>query len=100
MSVFRFFENLFDPRAYNQKHHFLDIVFLVVSAVISGANSWTEIKLFGELHLDWLRKYRPFECGIPVDDTIARVIKRIGHKHLMRFFLILSMRYAHNKDVK
>ncbi|EQA12974.1 transposase IS4 family protein [Glaesserella parasuis 174] len=45
--------------------------------MISGANSWTEIKLFGELHLDWLRKYRPFECGIPVDDTIARVIKRI-----------------------
>ncbi|EQA14455.1 hypothetical protein HPS174_0512 [Glaesserella parasuis 174] len=36
MSVFRFFENLSDPRAYNQKHHFLDIVFLVVSAVISG----------------------------------------------------------------
>ncbi|EQA05514.1 putative transposase, partial [Glaesserella parasuis 12939] len=34
MSVFRFFENLSDPRAYNQKHHFLDIVFLVVSAVI------------------------------------------------------------------
>ncbi|MDO9956852.1 transposase family protein, partial [Glaesserella parasuis] len=62
MSVFRFFENLSDLRAYNQKHHFLDIVFLVVSAVISGANSWTEIKLFGELHLDWLRKYRPFEC--------------------------------------
>ncbi|MDP0307942.1 hypothetical protein Q7Z74_11790 [Glaesserella parasuis] len=28
------------------------MVFLVVSAVISGANSWTEIKLFGELHLD------------------------------------------------
>ncbi|MFK5161718.1 transposase family protein, partial [Glaesserella parasuis] len=67
MSVFRFFENLSDLRAYNQKHHFLDIVFLVVSAVMSGANSWTEIKLFGELHLDWLRKYRPFECGIPVD---------------------------------
>ncbi|MCT8536939.1 transposase family protein, partial [Glaesserella parasuis] len=55
MSVFRFFENLSDLRAYNQKHHFLDIVFLVVSAVMSGANSWTEIKLFGELHLDWLR---------------------------------------------
>ncbi|MDD2166976.1 hypothetical protein Q7458_13055 [Glaesserella parasuis] len=28
------------------------MVFLVVNAVMSGANSWTEIKLFGELHLD------------------------------------------------
>lgn len=87
MSVFRFFENLSDPRAYNQKHNFLDIVFLVVSAVISGANSWTEIKLFGELHLDWLRKYRPFERGIPVDDTIARVIKRIEPQAFNEVFL-------------
>ncbi|MCT8747097.1 ISAs1 family transposase, partial [Glaesserella parasuis] len=87
MSVFCFFENLSDPRAYNQKHHFLDIVFLVVSAVISGANSWTEIKLFGELHLDWLRKYRPFECGIPVDDTIAHVIKHIEPQAFNEVFL-------------
>ncbi|MDP0228812.1 transposase family protein, partial [Glaesserella parasuis] len=56
MSVFRFFENLSDLRAYNQKHHFLDSVFLVVSAVISGANSWTEIKLVCELHVECLRK--------------------------------------------
>ncbi|MDP0174326.1 ISAs1 family transposase, partial [Glaesserella parasuis] len=53
----------------------------------SGANSWTEIKLFGELHLDWLRKYRPFECGIPVDDTIARVIKRIEPQAFNEVFL-------------
>ena len=54
--------------------------------MLSGANSWTEIKLFGEYHLDWLRKYRSFEHGIPVDDTIVRIIKRIEPK------LILSAR--------
>ena len=59
----------------------------MVTAVISGANSWTEIKLFGDLHLDWLRKYRPFERGIPVDDTIARIIKRIDPKAFNDIFI-------------
>ncbi|WP_234886406.1 transposase family protein, partial [Glaesserella parasuis] len=36
---------------------------------------------------DWLRKYRPFECGIPVDDTIARVIKRIEPQAFNEVFL-------------
>ncbi|MCK5819551.1 MAG: transposase family protein [Psychromonas sp.] len=38
----------------------MDILFLIISAVISGANTWAEIKDFGLDKLVWLRKYLPF----------------------------------------
>ncbi|MGR3807492.1 transposase family protein [Pasteurella testudinis] len=51
------------------------------------------MKRFGEYHLNWLRQYLLFKRGIPVDDTIARVIRRLSPS-LMIFLLILSMKYA------
>lgn len=87
MNVFKHFEHLEDPRRYNQVHHFTDIIFLVVCAVISGAEGWSDIKLFGETHIDWLKKYRPFKHGIPVDDTIARIVKKVDPKALNDIFI-------------
>ncbi len=52
----------------------IDIVFLVATAFMSGAESWKEIQAFRENKLGWLRQYRPYAQGIPVDDTIARTI--------------------------
>ena len=37
--------------------------------------------------LDWLRKYRPFANGMPVDDTIARVVRAIEPEQFNRAFL-------------
>ena len=36
---------------------------------------------------DWLKKYRPFANGIPVDDTIARVVRAIDPEQFNRAFL-------------
>ncbi|MEF9320104.1 transposase family protein, partial [Escherichia coli] len=47
---------------------------LTIFAVISGAESWEDIEDFGETHLDFLKQYGDFENGIPVHDTIARVV--------------------------
>ena len=56
----------------NMRHNLLDMLFLVISAVISGADDWVGIEDFGNSQINWLRKYRPFEKGIPSHDTLGR----------------------------
>ena len=43
--------------------------------------------MFGRDKLDWLRQYRPFENGIPVDDTIARIVRVICPEQLNKAFM-------------
>jgi len=60
-----------DPRIERCKRHaFIDILFLSVCAVLSGAEGWEH---FSIAKLDWLKKYLPFENNIPKHGTIARV---------------------------
>jgi len=69
-----------DPRCNirNQVRHRLDeILFLIISAVVSGANDWNEIAAFGEVKLDWLRKFYPFENQTPCDTTLGRLFAKI-----------------------
>ncbi|MDH3001341.1 hypothetical protein A1D23_12530, partial [Chelonobacter oris] len=63
---------------HQSKSPFLEILFLTMSAVIAGAEGRADIKRFGGSHLAWLRQYLPFQRGIPVDDTIARIIRRLS----------------------
>jgi len=88
MSFLQHFENLEDPRTHiNKKHELLDILFLTVAAVLSGAEGWKGIKEFGDIKLEWLRKFRPFTHGIPVDDTIARVMGALEPEPFIRCFI-------------
>jgi hypothetical protein len=57
MSFLTHSENLEDNRAdINKEHDLLDMVFLTMSAVLSGAKSWKGIQIVGDAQLDWLRK--------------------------------------------
>lgn len=88
MSFLKHFADLPDPRSHiNREHDLLDIVFLSVCAVLSGAEGWTDIKKFGDKKLEWLRKFRRFDNGIPVDDTIARVIRAIDPAKMTECFI-------------
>ena len=88
MSFLEHFSIVEDPRKdINVKHDFMDVLFLTVSAVMSGCEGWSDIELFGRHKLDWLRKYRDFASGIPVDDTIARIIRAIKPSQLNEAFL-------------
>jgi hypothetical protein len=42
-----------------------------VCAVLTGAEGWEYIEDFALGKLDWLKKYLPFENGIPKHDTIG-----------------------------
>ena len=65
-------------QAWKVEHKLSDILLLTICAVISGAEGWEDIEDFGETHLDFLKQYGDFENGIPVHDTIARVVSCIS----------------------
>ena len=47
-SFLTYFQDITDPRIDRHKrHHLLDILFLSISAVLSGATGWEDIEDFG-----------------------------------------------------
>ena len=78
VSLLNTFEQLSDPRIERTKKYPLnEILLLIISAALSGCTGWKSIKDFGDEKLDWLRKFLPYDNGIPVDDTIARLVRRL-----------------------
>jgi predicted transposase YbfD/YdcC len=85
MDFFAHLSLIEDPRSHvNRQHNLVDIMFLVMAAVVSGCEGWQEIEDFGTNKLDWLRKYRPFACGIPTRHSIARIIKGVKIEPLVQ----------------
>lgn len=84
------FSEVTDPRRNtkgNLQHEIQDMIFLVVSAVVSGADDWFHIQMFGESQIDWLRKFAPFKNGIPSHDTLGRVFAAIDFNQLSTCFI-------------
>ena len=82
------FSTLPDPRVDRTKLYPLtEIILLIVSASLCGCDGWKSIKDFGESKLEWLRRFLPFENGIPVDDTIARVMRKLDTKAFQTCFV-------------
>ncbi len=72
----RYFSGMKDPRRTSKGHHLYpleEILFLCISAVISGMDDWTSITMFGHLKLSWLRQYLPYQRGIPSHDVLGKV---------------------------
>ncbi|CAM4489736.1 MAG: ISAs1 family transposase ISPin4 [Legionella sp.] len=81
------FEALEDPRVDRTKRYpLIEIIFLIISATISGCEGWKSIRDFGLLKLECLRQFLPYENGIPVDDTIARVMRKLNTKQFASCF--------------
>jgi predicted transposase YbfD/YdcC len=73
-SIVDYFAELPDPRMERTRQHsLLDILVLTLCAVISGANSFTEIEGYGRAKEDWLRTFLDLPNGIPSHDTLGRV---------------------------
>ena len=96
------FEALEDPRIDRTKRYpLIEIIFLIISATISGCEGWKSIRDFGLLKLDWLKQFLPYDNGIPVDDTIARVMRKLNTKQFANCFTrwIQSVTQATNGDI-
>jgi predicted transposase YbfD/YdcC len=72
------FEDLNDPRVERtRKHPLINILFIAVCGVLSGANSFAGIQEFGCDRRQWFARYLDLSNGIPCDDTFARVLARL-----------------------
>lgn len=84
-----YFSSLKDPRRTRKGHFFYpldEILFLCISAVISGADSWTSIHLFGKAKVEWLRQYFPYERGIPSHDVLGKVFAALDPGEFSKCF--------------
>ena len=76
--------NITDCRSdINQEYDVIDICFLLLSAVISGAQSWADCHEFGTLKLEWLRQHRPFTNAIPSQQSIGRIFRGVSKQSLL-----------------
>ena len=73
-----YFGNLKDPRQSAKiSYPLFDVLFLAVCGIIAGAEGWEDIENFGEAHFDWFQKKGLFKDGLPVHNTIARIVSRL-----------------------
>ena len=76
--LYAYFQSLPDPRMVGKiSHKLIDIVMIAISAVLSGAESWTEIELFGQIKREWLSTFPELPNGIPSHDTFREVFRRL-----------------------
>lgn len=75
------FKDLPDPRVVGRCDHLLfDVISIVILAVASGADEWTEIALFATLRETWLAQFLELPNGIPSHDTFRRVLGLLNRK--------------------
>jgi predicted transposase YbfD/YdcC len=55
--------------------------------MLCGVNDWPSVVLFGELQLEWLRKFGSFSKGIPSQDTLERVFAALDPKAFNACFI-------------
>jgi predicted transposase YbfD/YdcC len=83
-----YFEEITDPRSDHTKLYSLEsIIFLTLSAVLSGCNHFTEIAEFGIAKQDWLSKYVDVSNGTPSHDTLGDFFKRLNPKEFEKVFI-------------
>jgi predicted transposase YbfD/YdcC len=72
------FSVLSDPRQnWRVIYPLHEILLLVLCATLSGMDDFVEIRLWGEQRLDFLRRFLPYERGLPAHDTLNDVINAL-----------------------
>ena len=75
---FEAFQVIEDPRTGgNTRHHFGEILFMSVSAMLCGMNGFAEIEHFCEAQLDWLKKWIALPNGVPRAQTFSNIFQII-----------------------
>ena len=81
------FSTLKDPRRTskgNIRYSLEELIFLTLSAVVSGFQTYELIEGFGEIKLDWLRQFYPYKFGIPSHDTLGEFFSRVKPKEFAK----------------
>jgi predicted transposase YbfD/YdcC len=64
-----------------------DILLLVLCGTMAGADDFVEIAQWGNEKIDFLRRMRPFEKGIPAHDTLNDVFNALPAELFSEYFM-------------
>lgn len=83
-----YFGTLPDPRINRQKRHkLIDIITITLCAVLSGAETWTDIAEFGKTKKEWFSDFLELANGIPSHDTFGRVFSKLDTETFHQSFI-------------
>jgi len=78
-----FFKEIEDPRQDEKVLYPLhEIIFLVLVGILGCAEDWEAILVFGKIKLQILKKYFPYDNGLPSISTLMRVIGLIDKAYI------------------
>lgn len=72
---------------YKVRYPLFDVLLTTIVGVICGADGWEAIEEVGKNKLPLLKKYGYFHYGVPVHDTIARIISSIEPEQFQSCFI-------------
>ena len=82
------FADLEDPRQQAKVLYPLEeILLLCLCAVISGADCWVEVALYGQQRLTFLRRFLPFKHATPSHDQLGIVFAKLDAKQFQSCFI-------------
>lgn len=77
-SLIEHFSALEDPRqSWKVLDPLPEVLLLVLCGTLAGAEDFVEVRRWGTMHQDFLRRLLPFEAGIPSHDTLNDVVNAI-----------------------
>ena len=86
VTIIEYFSEVEDPREDNRRHLLLDIIVIAICAAICGADTWTDVELFGKSKEKWFRGFLELPHGIPSHDTFGRVFAQIDPEQFQECF--------------
>ena len=87
-SLLHHFAALKDPRQRVKVLYPLpEILLLVLCATIVGADDFVEIKHWGEIHIDFLRRFLPYKHGIPSHDALNDLMNALNPRLFSECFV-------------
>lgn len=78
-----------DPRKSEHlvKHQLFDMIFIAISACVSGVDDWQTMVLWAKTQEEWLRRYCVLENGIPSWWTFRRIFRILDPDALQKAFI-------------